>query len=97
MAKSLKIQKKTIKISLQLYSDMNSNESIDYWAGELGVLHEQFNRPYIKVSSRNSVDQKGFGHGTCTVVAQNTKIKENLLMAIKAMADFYSDKARNLV
>jgi len=97
LVKSLKVPKNKVKVSLQLYSDMNINESTNYWVKELGIPAEQFNKPYIKISTRSLIDQKGFGHGTCNISVQNTVIKENLLMAIKAMADFYSEKAKNLV
>lgn len=97
MIKSLKVPKSKAKVSLQLYSDMNIDKSIDYWVKVLNIPVEQFNKPYIKISTRNSIDQKGFGHGTCSVSIQNTVIKENLLMAIKAIADFYSEKVKNLV
>lgn len=97
MIRSLKVPKSKIKVSLQLYSDMNIDKSIDYWVKELNMPVEQFNKPYIKTSTRNLIDQKGFGYGTCSVSIQNTIIKENLLMAIKAIADFYSEKVKNLI
>jgi hypothetical protein len=94
MTKSLKIPIKSIKASLQLYSDMNLDEAVDYWVKELGISKDLFNKPYIKMSTRSSIDQRGFGHGTCSVSAQSTVIKENLLMAIRGIADFYSEKAK---
>jgi hypothetical protein len=97
MIRSLNVPKNKIKVSLQLYSDMNIDKSIDYWIKELNIPIEQFNKSYIKTSTRSLIDQKGFGHGTCSVSIQNTVIKENLLMAIKAIADFYSEKVKNLV
>jgi hypothetical protein len=87
MIKSLDIPIKSIKVSLQLYSDMDKVEATKYWSGELGITEVQFNKPYIKISTRDAIDQKGFGHGTCNIIAQNTYIKENLLMAIKAISD----------
>lgn len=92
MTKSLGIPIKSIKISLQLYSDMEKVEATKYWSGELGIEEMQFNKPYIKTSTRDTIDQKGFGHGTCNVIAQNTYIKENLLMAIKAISDSHARK-----
>ena len=93
MTKSLGIPKDSIKVALQLYNDMDVGIAIDYWSRELEISKNQFNKPYIKLSTRSLVDQKGFGHGTCNVIAQKTEIKENLLMAIKAIADFYAERA----
>ena len=90
MRKSLKIPSQSIKVYLQLYSDMNVEEAINFWSMELGIPKNQFNKPYIKVSTRSLIDQKGFGYGTCNIVAQNTRIKENILMTIKAISDKYA-------
>lgn len=94
MEKSLKIPKESIKAALQLYSDMDVEEAMDYWSYILGIPKSRFNKPYIKKSTRSSVDQKGFGQGTCNLIAQNTVIKENLLMAIKSIADFYLEETQ---
>ncbi|OGM02250.1 hypothetical protein A2115_01975 [Candidatus Woesebacteria bacterium GWA1_41_8] len=95
MTRSLKIPKNSIKISLQLYSDMNIEETVSYWDRILGLQRRQFTKPYIKKTKREGVDQKGFGHGTCNLVVQGTVLKENVLMAIKAIADYYSKPKRN--
>jgi hypothetical protein len=94
MTKSLSIPKESIKASLQLYSDMDVEEATNYWSHTLGISRGRFNRPYIKKSTRSLIDQKGFGHGTCTLIAQNTVIKENLLMAIKSIADYHLNSTK---
>ncbi len=96
MVESLKIPKSSIKVSLQLYRDMNINDSITYWSNTLNIPRTQFNKPYVKASSRTNIDQKGFGYGTCNLVAQNTVIKERLLMSIKGVADLYSQKMESI-
>lgn len=89
MTKSLNIPKESIKASLQLYSDMDVEKATDYWSRILGIPRSRFNKPYIKKSTRSSIDQKGFGQGTCNLITQNTVIKENLLMGIKSITDYY--------
>jgi hypothetical protein len=89
MTKSLNIPKESIKASLQLYSDMYVEKATDYWSRILGIPRSRFNKPYIKKSTRSSIDQKGFGQGTCNLITQNTVIKENLLMGIKSITDYY--------
>jgi hypothetical protein len=90
MTTALKIPKKSIKVLLQLYTDMDVGKTTAYWSRLLRIPRSQFNKPYIKNSTRSSIDQKGFGYGTCTLMAQSTVIKENLMMATKGIADFYS-------
>jgi len=87
MKRSLKIPKGKIRVFIHLYNDMNIKDEIDYWSKVLNMPKESFCKPYIKKSSKKDIDQKGFGHGTCGVRANNTIIKENILMAIKLLAD----------
>lgn len=90
LLKSLKISKEKIRVQLHLYSDMSIEEEIDYWVNELRVKKANFAKPYIKKSLRTDIDQKGWGHGTCSLVVHNTHLKENILMAIRAIIDTYS-------
>ena len=92
MVNSLGIPKEKIKASLQLYSDMDETKLISFWSKTLQIPKKQFNKSYIKESTRASIDQHGFGFGTCSISAQSTVIKENLLMAIKAISDNYAQK-----
>jgi hypothetical protein len=73
---------------LHLYDDMNIDEIIDYWSNILSIPKKQFAKPYIKSSKKTSIDYKGYGHGTCMLRVCNTFITENILMAIKAVADY---------
>jgi hypothetical protein len=93
MVRCLKIPKYVIKVALHLYQDMNIESELSYWSKELGIPRRCFNKPYIKKTLRTSIDQKGFGHGTCNLIVQNTVIKEKLLMLIRSIADYYSQKA----
>jgi hypothetical protein len=81
--------KNKIKVQLHLYRDMDIKKEIRYWSGILGLGRSHFNKPYIKMTNRNDIDQKGFGHGTCGIVYCNTEIKERILMAIKAISEVY--------
>ncbi len=89
MKKSLGISEDKIFLKLHLYNDRGIKEESNYWAKFTGVKISQFKNPYIKKSFRSDIDQKGFGHGTCTIMVFNTVIKENVMMAIKAVSDSY--------
>jgi len=89
----LQIPEEEIYIKLHLYSDMNIKYETEFWSKTLGISKGRFTRPYIKESLRKDIDQKGFGHGTCNVSAYKTVIKENILMAIKAISDNYAREA----
>ena len=90
MVRCLRFPEDRIRVHIHLYDDMNVEDEIGYWKKELGVERNQFTRPYIKKSKKTSLDQKGFGHGTCGVRFCKTEIKERLLMDLKAVSDVYS-------
>lgn len=90
MINCLKVPIENIRVQLHLYSDMDIIKESNYWQKELGLNGSNFIRPYIKKSMRTSIDQKGFGHGTCGLWIHNTVLKENIMMAIRAITDNYS-------
>ena len=90
MIKALKIPKNKIKVELHLYSDMNVPKELLFWEKQLGISKYQFSKPYIKTSTRINIRHKGFGHGTWGLVVNDIRLKEKVMMAIKAIADSYS-------
>lgn len=90
--KSLKIPKNKIKVLVHLYEDMNIKQELLFWSKLTKIPLSQFRKPYIKKTSLKSINYKGtFGHGTCNVRAGNTKLTEKILMALKAVGDYYID------
>lgn len=89
----LKIDRKKIKVLVHLYSDMNIEDSLNYWSNELAIDRKQFSKPYVKKSKRIDVDQKGFGHGTCNLVVANVRLKERIILGIKVISDHYANLA----
>lgn len=95
--KSLSIPKEKIKVNLHLYNDMNVKFEMDFWSQELAIPLTQFNKPYIKKSTRNMINQKGFGHGTCGLCVNDVRLKEQILMGIKAIAEHYSKQIKAML
>lgn len=87
MREALDIPQNKIQVYLHFYSDMVIEEELSFWSRELNMPRSLFSKPYIKKSSKNSLDQKGFWHGTCGLRVYNTEIKEKILMAIKVISD----------
>jgi len=92
LLKILKVPKNKIKVHLHLYNDMNESKEIIFWNKVLKISISQFTKPYIKQTKKSNIDQKGFGHGTCSLIVNNIRLKEKILMGIKAIADYYSKK-----
>ena len=82
------ISKDKLKFSIHLYNDMDVSKEISFWSKKLGVLENQFLKPYIKNTSSLRINQKGgFGHGTCNARLNNARLSEKILMAIKTISD----------
>ena len=79
-----------LRIYLHLYSDMKVDEEIRYWKKVLDVDRTQFNKPYIKLSTRSSLDYKSFGHGTCRMQLSDVKIKERIMATIRLFSEYSS-------
>jgi len=88
--KILKIPKNKIRVDLQLYKDMNAGKEQNFWSKRLNLPLNQFNKSYIKKNSRQRINHKGsFGHGTCAISFYNVKIKDEVIMSIRAVTDHY--------
>lgn len=90
---SFNISKEKVKVFIHLYEDMDIEKSLSFWSRETHIPVSQFSKPYIKKSKRADIDQKGFGHGTCNLVLSNVRLKEKVMMGIKAISDQYTDLA----
>jgi len=78
------VKNKDLKVKLHLYSDMNTEESINSWSQELKIPLNNFYKPYIKKTSLKSITYKnGFGKGTCSVIVGDRDLWEYILMGLK--------------
>lgn len=90
---ALKVPKEKVKARLHLYKDMKEKTEILFWSHELKLPQKHFGRSYIKSSNRIDLTYKSFGHGTCNLYISDVRIIERVLMTIKAISDYYSDKS----
>lgn len=93
MVEVLKIPKEKIRVNLHLYKDMDIEEVIEFWSKTLIIPRNQFRKPYIKKTNRAELSYKGFGHGTCRLYAGNTRLTEEIAMAIKSISEYYGEKS----
>lgn len=89
--KILKVPKNKIKLLVHLYKDMDVKKELLFWSKLTKITLSQFRKPYIKKTSVKSINYKGaFGHGTCNIRVADTRLREKIIMAIKAMGDYYT-------
>jgi len=90
LTECLNIQREMIKVIVHLYEDMEIDDSLDFWSNILNIPRSQFIKPYIKKSTRLSIDQKGYGHGTCGLYLYNIEIKNRIRAGLKIITDNYA-------
>lgn len=83
----LKIPRYKIKVSLQLYKDMDIDKEAAYWSNLLKIPTSNFWKPYIKNSHTKDIDHSGFKHGTCGLYYGSVPLHENIMMGIKCILD----------
>lgn len=90
MENLLSFPRSKMSVQLHLYSDMDIEKEINFWSKTLGIDKNRFIKPYIKESLSTRINHKGaFGHGTCNLRAGNARDMERVLMALKAINDYY--------
>jgi len=78
------VKRSALKAKIHIYSDMNVERQINFWAKKLRLNKSQFYKPYVKTSKFSSITYKnGFGQGTCNVMASGREISDLVLMGIK--------------
>lgn len=81
------VERKSLRVKLHLYSDMNIKKGIDFWSKELKIPKSQFRKTYIKKTSAKSITYKnGFGKGTCNVIFENRLFWEYIMMGLKYLS-----------
>lgn len=82
--KLLGVRKSDMKVKLHLYSDMNIEETKKWWSKKLGIPLSQFRKSYIKRTVQSQAVYKGYlRYGTCTVIYDDVKTMNYVLMGLK--------------
>lgn len=85
------VNRKNIKIRLQLYKDMNPQEEIYFWSKTLKIHFSQFRKSYIKKSNRLSLTHKNiYEHGTCNVILGNAIVSKKIMMGLKVIENYFN-------
>ncbi|MDO8591360.1 MAG: hypothetical protein Q7R60_00335 [bacterium] len=69
------VKKESLKFDLQIFSDINVNSALSYWARELNVKSEQFFKPRVTISGSIGTYRKKSKHGVVTIYFGNTKLR----------------------
>ena len=82
------VQRSQLRVSLKLYSNMDIKKQEKYWSKELSIPLSQFRKSYIKVTSSIDITYRnGHGQGTCSVLVENARLSEKVLMGLRYIQD----------
>lgn len=83
-----KINKKDLRVHLQLYQTMDLEKEVNFWQNSLSLQKEQFYKPFIrKLTPASFSYSESFRHGTASVMIFGSKIQREVHMAMKAFLD----------
>ncbi len=83
-----RVPRTKLRAHLHLYENMDIARETEFWKNELGFKISQFYKPYItKCKESSFLYKESFRHGTCSIKVSDTKLKRNIMMAIRAYLD----------
>lgn len=68
-----------LKFGLQLFSDTEPQQALDFWVQELGVKHSQFYKITVTISGSLGTYRVKNRHGVVTVYYNNKKLRDILV------------------
>ncbi|MDE2001384.1 MAG: hypothetical protein KGI60_02330 [Patescibacteria group bacterium] len=79
LEKFFSIRKKDLKFGLQIFSDVNPQEALDFWIKRLKIKNSQLNKPIITKSRSLGTYRKKSKYGVMTVMFHNKKSRDALI------------------
>ena len=78
------ISKKDLRFGLQIFTDIDPNEALDFWAKGLNINKSQFQKVIVTISGSIGTYRKKSQYGVLTVLYFNTKLR-NILVSLLPM------------
>jgi hypothetical protein len=73
------IKKSDLHFGLQIFTDINAKEALDFWVKELKVNKTQFQKPVVTISGSIGTYRKKSKYGVVTVHYNNKKARDILI------------------
>jgi hypothetical protein len=74
-----KVDKDDLRFGLQVFTDINTQEALDYWVTALDVDSEQFYKPVVTVSGSLGTYRKKSQYGVVIVYFHNKKLRDIII------------------
>ncbi|HEX4103996.1 MAG TPA: hypothetical protein VHZ04_00770 [Candidatus Paceibacterota bacterium] len=79
LIKNFSIDKTDLKFGLQLFTDIDVDEALDFWTKKLNIKRSQINKPIITKSGSIGTYRKKSQYGVMTVMYHNKKLRDLLV------------------
>ena len=73
------IAKEDLRFGLQIFSDIEIGQALDFWIKELNIQRSQINKPIITKSGSIGTYRKKSRYGVLTVMYHNKKLRDLLI------------------
>lgn len=82
LIKIFNVDKKDLRFGLQIFTDLNPSEVMDYWMNQLKIKKEQFYKTIVTKSGSLGTYRKKCEYGVITVHYHNKKLRDLLVEMI---------------
>lgn len=79
LIKFFKVKKKDLRFHMHIFTDINTDEALEYWIKKLRVKKEQFYKPIITKTGKLGTYRKKSKYGVVTVYYCNKKLRDLLV------------------
>ena len=73
------IKKDDLYFGIQIFTDINPRQAMDFWVKELKIKSSQFNKPIVTKSGSIGTYRKKSEYGVVTVMYHNKKLRDLLI------------------
>ncbi|MBI4094883.1 MAG: hypothetical protein HY435_01680 [Candidatus Liptonbacteria bacterium] len=84
LEKFFQVRKSEMRFGLQIFSDIDVREAMDFWLKSLKIKKQQFYKPTVTISGSIGTYRKKSQYGILTVLYNNKKLR-NLLVSMLPM------------
>ncbi len=79
LVKFFEIKRSDLKFGLQLFTDINIKEALDFWVKSLKIKYSQVGKPVITISGSIGTYRKKSKYGVLTIYYHNKKLRDILV------------------
>lgn len=79
MMRFFSVRKRDFRFGLQIFTDIHTNEALDYWTKKLSVSAKQFGKVVVTQSGSLGTYRKKSQYGVVTVLYHNKKLRDILV------------------